>query len=1792
MSQQINKVHELDINITAQSRTNVVTNTDFFTMDVETAKKIINFTSEGEPLDLSSATVLLGFEFVSANASKIIDSKDGSITIEDAANGRCSVVLPNHFYAYSGQVLIHTYILFNDGRSLDAGIIVTNFTESWLDQELEDMEFFYIKRFEDLKGMMDIRAEQILTELTDRVNALDTTIKDRNQVLENTMTDLENKMINAKSDLEARMADANNQIDNILVDVNNAGLVTRSELMVSSGTVHVLPAGAGTVETGEGVFTNRSLEGRSLTNLWSDNRADFAHISPLVTFAGNTVRTDPSRDFANMGRHSLRSTLFKPNTQYTFVLDITTLENSRWQTLTEAISIVDVGRTISTTGRHVFVMTTQANFDGRNRLTIGAAGVDQTQASWIEYDISIFEGDWTHLVGSLNHTPPRQITSVVSPTIHSIGENLFDGELRRGTIVAATGVLQANSAQQRSTNPVAVFGGERIFLWHNGVENGWVGVNQYDSNLVHLTGTRQTGGGGDAGMVLDARARFIRFLVPDVTATTATVSYRRRLSLPTSHESSLAQPRYIDTNETIKPVLELRSINYGENSLVADEITETEYIQRIIEPNIANPPLSSIQLNTAGDRLFFQFNPGNPSAGESGDTRSVVCNKLPTRHIATIASTFGVSIHNNFSILRVAIPWTKDLPTESELRQYLINNDYRFLVPLATPIRRKLADWTLPSHRPVTNITTRSGVVNPSLNFTVKSALGERARRLEQRDVKHINSDMHINPVERDDWNSRVTQEEMIQALEDINFDSVNLATAAPLTDQATAETGTSQNVAREDHRHGFTYPYGNRPIVTITNFNTFDPTTLNLTLGEDVRFQAPPTATGAPWAGSTTSGFITAITPNHHRLVALRSTGTTDGFAVRAYYPAPANWMFPLRRDQLATAAPLPDQATAAAGISDDVARQDHRHGYPVELTPRGKLSNTAGGAGIHIKTDITPAAAGNVVCRLTGDLEQHNRPIDTQIAFHHNAAGVVTGSTATMLNSGVDLPTFNVFIDTDNTMSIYMPMFHQRSFISASVTWGGTNTAHQTAAQINRVTNIIQVTTPITSGSNFFTCPIGQVFNTGVGPATTRLVSRFIATEDGNDTRRGNTRAESCRTINQAMALTGNSSSGVILTINRTIATHPAAYDASVNYAVGALCTNGGFVWERVTAGTGTTPALAATVWRIVPETSTTLQTGCTWRGEYSTANSTTYAVGDVVTFATGEAANPIMTYICLIAIAGNNNLHTQPSGTLLPSRNWAAIGSFNPVIPQSVVISDCTSLQIASSAPLLDTIILGNLDVRRNSIITINCRLRVALSFNYGHCGSLHAVEVLSANDITGHHCGVAHFSTTIHASFITNTGSGKVAFRGTATVVTDNPTRVAVSARNTEIIFSGVAILVGNNRGASAAGNVAAPNTAHAILPNEGGKIAFNSAGTATANSNVTISGFGGAAINASFGGVVEFNCRTLTVNRDAPNMLPQMAGNLALRAETTGTIIRGRNCQTINRNNAIDSFIANGKFVDLTTIALALATVAPLADQTTATVGVSETTARQDHRHPFTYPYGNRPLQSITDFNADPRLNPVFGALINGEEARFIFNAPVEGDAWSNNAGGVGVMQRISGTRFRLWAFRSVALEAGDNVAWRTYDATNGWLAWQYPARRDQLDAHTDARNNPHGVTLAQVGAAAASHAHTIANVTGLQAHIDVLTAAQHHRLTSNDGSALFASGSINDLLTPGIYNITSGITDRPSWMPTGVCIVTRLNATNGWHQIFYGTAEPVISAFRYRTGDTWRRWQRVTTTDG
>ncbi|MDB1689836.1 BppU family phage baseplate upper protein [Enterococcus casseliflavus] len=205
---------EITLNKTAEKRSSPIpTNTEFFSYDQRVAKKTINFQFKGEPLDLSEANVILGFDFVTAGQSVIFESDDGSIKIEDPTAGKVKVMLPNDIYAYSGAVIIYVFVEFSNGQSLDYPAFSTEFQESWLDQDLGEMAQFYVKRFEDLRNLVLEQAAGIDRDLTEFENRIDQIESDLAAFdIDALAKEIENELRTAVevrlSDIEQRLEDA------------------------------------------------------------------------------------------------------------------------------------------------------------------------------------------------------------------------------------------------------------------------------------------------------------------------------------------------------------------------------------------------------------------------------------------------------------------------------------------------------------------------------------------------------------------------------------------------------------------------------------------------------------------------------------------------------------------------------------------------------------------------------------------------------------------------------------------------------------------------------------------------------------------------------------------------------------------------------------------------------------------------------------------------------------------------------------------------------------------------------------------------------------------------------------------------------------------------------------------------------------------------------------------------------------------------------------------------------------------------------------------------------------------------------------------------------------------------------------------------------------------------------------------------------------------------------------------------------------------------------------------------
>ena len=268
------KIHDLIIDINPNKREKVINSrTQFFTMDEKTGEMSIQFTRQGLQFDLSDATVLVGFHFVDKSASKVIDSEGGSVKIIDATGGRCSIQIPSHVYGYEGEVIIHIYLKFENGQSLDCGVIATRFERSWLDEETAEMETVYVERFENLAREIRKRADD-LQRLLDGVDSsvvrqaefeehkaeFNTHVNERNNPHGVTVNQIGAAPVSHShqiSQITGLQADLNSRLPSSSLRMQSTGTATGQfrigDLLIQTGTVSV-PGGSGSHTTAPVVF--------------------------------------------------------------------------------------------------------------------------------------------------------------------------------------------------------------------------------------------------------------------------------------------------------------------------------------------------------------------------------------------------------------------------------------------------------------------------------------------------------------------------------------------------------------------------------------------------------------------------------------------------------------------------------------------------------------------------------------------------------------------------------------------------------------------------------------------------------------------------------------------------------------------------------------------------------------------------------------------------------------------------------------------------------------------------------------------------------------------------------------------------------------------------------------------------------------------------------------------------------------------------------------------------------------------------------------------------------------------------------------------------------------------------------------------------------------------------------------------------------------------------------------------------------------------------------------------------
>ena len=144
-----------------------------------------------------------------------------------------------------------------------------------------------------------------------------------------------------------------------------------------------------------------------------------------------------------------------------------------------------------------------------------------------------------------------------------------------------------------------------------------------------------------------------------------------------------------------------------------------------------------------------------------------------------------------------------------------------------------------------------------------------------------------------------------------------------------------------------------------------------------------------------------------------------------------------------------------------------------------------------------------------------------------------------------------------------------------------------------------------------------------------------------------------------------------------------------------------------------------------------------------------------------------------------------------------------------------------------------------------------------------------------------------------------------------------------------------------------------------------------------------------------------------------------------------------------------------------------------------------------------------------------------------------------------------------------------------------------------------LISHIGNTSNPHSVTRAQIGAAAASHTHNADDInagvlsvarggTGQSSMDDYLDVIIPEIYKERNYSHAAPGGDLNNLLIPGVYFIDCAIwTNTPQGYEMGVVfVIDRADITGYLVQLYFEISGYIDHGFvaRYRSGQNWTNW--------
>lgn len=272
-----------------------------------------------------------------------------------------------------------------------------------------------------------------------------------------------------------------------------------------------------------------------------------------------------------------------------------------------------------------------------------------------------------------------ELIMVRMPILHTVGKNLFDGELEDGSLNENTGDVESSTSFRRTVNFIRINPNKEYRLRANGTVNGRVYF--YDINKAYISTQLN-----ESRLVVPSNAKYLKFRIG-----TDVLNYGQEIQLeegsaPTSYETHKSS--ILSFNQKDDKTIVLRSLPDGTCDTL--NVETGEYVQKIGERNYQDGDTNSNTLVTDGTKTQYKLSSpittkvdvqGFPHAYKNGHIQlssgSTEPSLTPTVTYKVPVSRVGQIASNTKSNLRQTIKLDQ---LEILAYQSLINAEYENLL--------------------------------------------------------------------------------------------------------------------------------------------------------------------------------------------------------------------------------------------------------------------------------------------------------------------------------------------------------------------------------------------------------------------------------------------------------------------------------------------------------------------------------------------------------------------------------------------------------------------------------------------------------------------------------------------------------------------------------------------------------------------------------------------------------------------------------------------------------------------------------------------------------------------------------------------------------------------------------------------------------------------------------------------------------------------------------------------------------------------------------------------------------